>query len=91
MTKDSLSKLFTAFTKISKDRHLNKEGVGLGLAISKNLAVAFGGDIEAKSEAGKGSEFTLVLPYDFPNIEMKDSDNLLTTDYVNSRLNNSYL
>ncbi len=63
MTKDVLSLLFTAFTKISKDRHLNKEGVGLGLAISKNLAVAFGGDIEVESEVGKGSSFTLVIPY----------------------------
>ena len=46
METDTINYLFTAFTKITKDRHLNKEGVGLGLAISKNLAVAFGGDID---------------------------------------------
>ena len=35
---DKLSSLFTAFNKIMKNRDLNKEGVGLGLTISKNLA-----------------------------------------------------
>ena len=50
-----MSLLFTEFTKIEKDRHLNKEGVGLGLTISKNLANALGGDIEVYSEVDKGS------------------------------------
>ena len=33
-----IQSLFSAFTKIMKNRELNKEGVGLGLTISKNLA-----------------------------------------------------
>ncbi len=37
-------------------------GIGLGLATSKKLAEASGGRIEVKSESGKGSTFTLVLP-----------------------------
>jgi hypothetical protein len=44
------------------DRHLNKEGVGLGLAFSKNIANALGGDIHASSRKGVGSEFTVSLP-----------------------------
>jgi signal transduction histidine kinase len=43
-------------------RELNKEGVGLGLTISKNIANALGGDIEVKSLVGKGSNFILWLP-----------------------------
>lgn len=54
--------MFTAFTKILKDRDLNKEGVGLGLTVSKNLAVAMGGDITFLSQIGVGSTFTLELP-----------------------------
>ncbi|CDW80514.1 sensor kinase [Stylonychia lemnae] len=45
MDKQQLSKLFTAFTKIMQNRDMNKDGVGLGLTISKNLAQALGGDI----------------------------------------------
>jgi signal transduction histidine kinase len=43
-------------------RELNKEGVGLGLTISKNIANALGGDIEVQSLVGKGSNFILWLP-----------------------------
>ncbi|TNV84151.1 hypothetical protein FGO68_gene1358 [Halteria grandinella] len=44
------------------DRQLNKEGVGLGLNISRNIARALGGDITVKSQIGVGSRFTLLLP-----------------------------
>ncbi len=40
---------------------MNKQGCGLGLTISKNLANALGGDIFVESEIGKGSKFTLSL------------------------------
>jgi signal transduction histidine kinase len=49
MNKESLGALFNNFTKIPMHRDLNKEGVGLGLTISKNLAIALGGDIEVES------------------------------------------
>ena len=40
---------------------MNKNGVGLGLTLSKNLANALGGDLVVHSEVGKGSKFTLIL------------------------------
>ena len=55
--------LFSAFTKIMQSRELNREGVGLGLTISKNLAEAMGGGITVASKVGVGSEFTVVLPF----------------------------
>jgi len=45
MNYESLGALFNDFTKIPIHREMNKEGVGLGLTISKNLAQALGGDI----------------------------------------------
>jgi signal transduction histidine kinase len=42
-------------------------GIGLGLAVSKKLAEANGGRIEAQSEIGKGSAFTLFAPVKQPS------------------------
>ena len=62
-----LESIFEPFVQV--DRHLISEhspnsqpGIGLGLAISRELARAMGGDIIARSEVGVGSVFTLVLP-----------------------------
>jgi PAS domain S-box-containing protein len=60
---DKASSIFEPFVQL--DRHLvstSNQGVGLGLAISRDLARAMGGDIELRSQVGVGSTFTLVLP-----------------------------
>jgi K+-sensing histidine kinase KdpD len=38
------------------------EGTGVGLALSRRLARALGGEIEVRSREGEGSVFTLMLP-----------------------------
>lgn len=38
------------------------KGIGLGLALSKQLVDGIGGAIDVKSELGKGTIFTLQLP-----------------------------
>ncbi|TNV85080.1 hypothetical protein FGO68_gene1071 [Halteria grandinella] len=43
-------------------RELNQEGVGLGLTISKNLALALGGDISVESKVGEGTTFSVYIP-----------------------------
>jgi signal transduction histidine kinase len=56
------TKIFDPFTQV--DRRLNhpQEGVGLGLAISRDLARGMGGDLTVDSTPGAGSAFTLRLP-----------------------------
>ena len=56
------ARIFDPFVQV--DRHLTAEsqqGVGLGLAISRDLARGMGGDLRARSEPGTGSTFTLSL------------------------------
>jgi len=56
------AKLFTAFSRVTSRTGQAQEGTGLGLHLSQKLAEALGGRIELKSEYGRGSTFTLVLP-----------------------------
>jgi len=57
-----LRQLFKAFGKLKDSQALNRQGCGLGLAISKTLATAMGGELRVKSAKDAGSKFTLVLP-----------------------------
>ncbi len=57
---EHLSRIFEPFVQVG--RQLNGEGVGLGLAISRDLAHAMNGDLTVRSKRGKGAVFTLTLP-----------------------------
>ncbi|MGN0427004.1 MAG: ATP-binding protein [Agathobacter sp.] len=56
-----LSKLGQAFTQVDTKRNHKKEGTGLGLSISKDFIALMGGQLEVKSEYGKGTEFFFFL------------------------------
>ena len=60
--KEDLEKLFQPFRQIDTGLARHHEGTGLGLAICRRLADLLGGQVNAESESGKGSTFTLVLP-----------------------------
>ncbi len=59
---DKLDAIWHPFVQV--DRQLNQpaEGVGLGLAISRNFARGMGGDITVRSIHGSGSTFVLTIP-----------------------------
>jgi signal transduction histidine kinase len=59
---DKLATIFDPFVQVDRSLHTSESGVGLGLAISRELARAMGGDLAVESVVGSGSTFTLRLP-----------------------------
>jgi signal transduction histidine kinase len=54
--------IFDPFVQADRSLSSPQEGVGLGLAISRDLARAMGGELSVESTPGEGSTFTLRLP-----------------------------
>ena len=59
---EQLERIFDPFVQVQSGPTRAADGVGLGLAISRDMARQMGGDISVESEIGKGSVFTLTLP-----------------------------
>lgn len=80
--KQDFPNLFHSFEQLDSKRNRNIEGTGLGLAISKKLLNLMYGDIQVKSEYGKGSIFSFSIPQrivnENPAIKVANSSNLKT-------------
>jgi len=59
---DDLKHVFEPFYRARNVVDAQIHGNGLGLALVKDIAEAHGGSVKAKSEIGKGSEFTIEIP-----------------------------
>jgi signal transduction histidine kinase len=59
---EKLPFIFDPFVQAGRALHRPQEGVGLGLAISRDLARGMGGELAVESVEGQGSTFTLTLP-----------------------------
>jgi PAS domain S-box-containing protein len=64
---DKLDAIFEPFVQVGRTLTNVREGAGLGLAISRDLARAMGGDITVRSTMSVGSEFRLILPRPGPD------------------------
>jgi signal transduction histidine kinase len=65
--------IFDPFIQVERRLSNPHEGVGLGLAISHDLAQAMGGRVTVASTLGEGSTFTLELPLADPGAPERDS------------------
>ncbi|HEX6036995.1 ATP-binding protein, partial [Longimicrobium sp.] len=62
ITPEQQRTIFDPFVQVERRFSNPREGVGLGLAISRDLARAMGGELSVDSVRGQGSTFTLRLP-----------------------------
>jgi signal transduction histidine kinase len=62
IARDKLEWIFEPFVQVDRRYKREQEGIGLGLAISRELARAMRGDLTAKSAEKQGSTFELRLP-----------------------------
>ena len=63
MSKEFQKNLFEAFTREESATVSGIQGTGLGMAISKNIVDMMGGTISVESEEGKGTEYTVSIPF----------------------------
>jgi signal transduction histidine kinase/CheY-like chemotaxis protein len=66
--------IFNEFYQIDSSLQKEVKGTGLGLALSKKLALALNGDLLLESELGVGSTFTVMIPLVY--VEDRPSSNL---------------
>ncbi len=65
MSDEQMSRLFNSFVQADSSTTRKYGGTGLGLTISKQLAILMGGDVLVNSELGKGTTFTATFLADF--------------------------
>ena len=60
---DEKEKIFERFYRVDKARARDTGGTGLGLSIALSAVKLHGGDIIVESKEGKGSKFTILIPF----------------------------
>jgi signal transduction histidine kinase/CheY-like chemotaxis protein len=86
MSKEFLNHIWDSFTQERRAGDLNQGGTGLGMAISKLLVTAMGGEIEVESTLGEGSVFTVFLHSDIAENPPVPSEQSLDNTASDKRL-----
>mgnify|MGYP003575272040 CR=1 FL=1 len=84
---DYVEKIFDSFTQAGSDVARKFGGTGLGLTISKQLVSLMNGDISVKSELGKGTTFTVLIPMEESQVQTTAVASTGIDDAVIKKLN----
>jgi signal transduction histidine kinase len=57
--------VFDRFHRVDPSRARSSGGMGLGLAVVRELVAGMGGRVWAESEPGRGSQFVIELPAEY--------------------------
>lgn len=77
---EHLPSLFQDYVQIDSSIQKRLRGTGLGLSLSRKLALMLGGDVSVQSEAGRGSTFSVDLPLTLPGHQPPDARPTITGD-----------
>ena len=69
ISKENLSRVFSRFWRAEESRNRAKGGLGVGLAVTKEILDCHHGHVDVTSEVGVGTTFTLVIPRTQPRPE----------------------
>ena len=61
ISEENQKKLFSNFGKLEASQEVNKQGVGLGLSICRDIINASGGSVDIHSKSGIGTDFIISL------------------------------
>ena len=84
ISEENLESIFKEFYQVYEENQRNYSGVGLGLPISKKLIEKMNGEIEVKSELGKGTEISFSI-----NVEKGQLENEKKTSFAKILFNNN--
>jgi signal transduction histidine kinase/ActR/RegA family two-component response regulator len=75
ITRENIGRLFQPFVQLDSSLSRQYSGTGLGLSLVKRLAELHGGSVSVESDVGKGSRFTVSLPWRVVSEEKRVADN----------------
>lgn len=80
MDPDSLTRIFDRFQQVESSATRRKQGLGLGLALVKDLVQRMGGEVQVRSQKGEGTTFTVALPLAPQDADVADDSHAAAED-----------